>query len=123
MPQKNGEGIRGVGTIGLAAYWPANRMTPTLPTESFTELAIELAIIARDKATAAEASELMVASIETKGERETGAQIRHNGMRSSVAMLKRRAILAGRAADVMLVLATREREIREMMAGQASFAV
>lgn len=96
-----------------------------LPSESFTELAIELAIIARDKAQAAEASELMVASIEARGDREDGLQpqIRHAGMRSSLVMLKRRAILAGRAADVMLTLATREAEIRKLVDGHASVAV
>lgn len=99
-------------------------MSRALPTETFAELAAELAIIARDKATAAEGAEILVASIEAKGDREDGLQpqIRHSGMRASIAMLKRRAILAGRAADVMLTLATREAEIRKLVDGHASVA-
>jgi len=54
---------------------------PQLPSESFADLASELAIIARDKATAAEAGELMVATIEAKAEKETGTEVRHVGMR------------------------------------------
>jgi len=89
---------------------------PLLPSECFADLATELAIIARDKATAAEAGELMVATIEAKAEKETGTEVRHVGMRSSVAMLKRRALLAGRAADLVAALASREAEVRGMLA-------
>ena len=68
-------------------------MRKPLPSESFADLASELAIIARDKATAAEAGELMVATIEARAEKESGAEVRHVGMRSSVAMLRQRALL------------------------------
>jgi len=89
----------------------------TLPAESFAELAAELARIARDKAQAAEASEIMVATIEAQGEREAGAPVTHSGMRGAVASLKRRAVLAGRAADMLRALAGHEREIRRMLGG------
>lgn len=92
-------------------------LRPVLPETSFTELAVELAVIARDKAEAARASEIMVATIEVNGEKDTGQAIKHAGMRSAVAMLKRRAVLAGQAADVMLALAGSEAEIRKMVAG------
>jgi hypothetical protein len=86
-----------------------------MPCESFAELARELATIARDKAAAAEESELMVASIEAKIEKETGSAVRYAGLRGCVAMLKRRALLAGRAADLVLALAAREAEVRRML--------
>jgi hypothetical protein len=91
-------------------------MRKPLPSESFADLASELAIIARDKATAAEAGELMVATIEARAEKESGAEVRHVGMRSSVAMLRQRALLAGRAADLLAALAPREAEVRRIVA-------
>ena len=47
-------------------------------------------------------------------EKETGTEVRHVGMRRSVAMLKHRALLAGRAADLVAALASREAEVRRM---------
>ena len=90
-------------------------MGKPLPAESFADLATELAIIARDKASAAEAGELMVATIEAGAEKETGTAVRHVGMRRSVAMLKHRALLAGRAADLVAALASREAEVRRIL--------
>jgi hypothetical protein len=91
------------------------RRAPVLPDISFAELAAELTIIARDKVEAAQASEVLVARIEAEGQRELDRAIQHNGMRDAVAVLKRRALLAGRAADLLLALAGREREIRALM--------
>ena len=92
---------------------------PWLPAESFTALAAELAQIARDKAIAAEAGEIMVASIEARGEADTGAQLKFAGMRRSVADLKHRALMAGRAAQIFRALAGREGEVRELIAAPA----
>jgi hypothetical protein len=89
--------------------------TPVLPPESFAALAAELSQIARDKAIAAEAGEIMVAAIEAKGEVDTGAPLRFAGMRNSVADLQRRALMAGRAAQIFRALAGREGEVRELL--------
>jgi hypothetical protein len=86
-----------------------------LPTESFLELAAEATRVANEKAAAAEACEITVASIEVKAEASLGAQIRYQGMRGSVATLKRRAILSGRTATLLKALAYREAEIRELI--------
>jgi hypothetical protein len=90
--------------------------TPVLPAESFAALAAELAQIARDKAIAAEEGEIMVAAIEARGEADTGAPLKLTGMRKSVADLQRRALMAGRAAQIFRALAGREGEVREMIA-------
>jgi hypothetical protein len=90
-------------------------MASVLPAESFAELAAELVAIARDKAMAAEGAEIMVASIEAKGEQDIGGGVRHVGMRAAVAMLRRRALLAGRAADLLMALAAREADVRALL--------
>lgn len=94
-------------------------MTP-LPATSFAQLATELTIIARDKAMAAEASEIMVATVEARGAADLGVAIKHSGMRSSVAMLKHRAALAGQAADVMRALAGSEAAIRALVTAETT---
>lgn len=97
-----------------------------LPRESFAELAFEARLLARDKAAAAESCEVLIATFEARGEIDNGVTaprparpLELPGMRDAVAELQHRALMAGRMAEALAVLAAREEEIRAMFAAYA----
>jgi hypothetical protein len=95
-----------------------------LPLESFAELAFEARLMARDKASAAESCELLIATFEAKGEIDRGdgtparppRPLELLGMRDAAAELRHRARMAGRVAEAMDALAAREAEVRALVA-------
>jgi hypothetical protein len=92
----------------------SERRRGALPDESFALLAYELSLVARDEAGAVERVEQLVARLETGVERDTGVPPRLDGIRISLATLRRRAEMAGRACRAMIAFAEREDEIRKL---------
>lgn len=87
---------------------------PVLPDVPFTRLATFLTEVANQAAAASERSSILVAMIEAGGSIDIGAEMRHAGLRAAAQELASKAALAGRAADTLRALATRERAVRAL---------